>query len=574
MRRAVLLGFLLAILGRTALAESITPLPDAPNPIDVLADQWQLSLPPSAARAPIGAITRDETVEHASLKQAIALALEHNPGIAARRLEPTLREADVLAAQAKFDPVLGGEAQWLRSETPNANALAGTLETLRRERQVNVGVSKLLRTGTLLSTDLFTDRVKTNVSFAQLSPELRFSLVQPLLRDFGLDFEYLVVRVAERTAAASVYDYEAALNEFVQAVIETYWNVVGARQNVEVQREALALATRTVGENEARVRVGTLAPVAVLEAQAEAKARETDLIVAENVLKTTRQRLAQLVFYRPNDTVVPRMIEPSDDVVVAPVQIDEDVALARALSDRPEVLASSLAIEARQYSERVARNSLLPRLDFVGSYGFAGLSGQNQTLRRSEIVDVATDPTTGEPFLVRRTTAIDSAFAGSERDAYERLLEGDSPSYSVGVRVEIPFSNARAKADYAATRVRREQAELRHRELLSQVMLEVRDSTAAVLDSKKAIETSRVARELAEENLRNQQKRHEVGMATTKDLLDFQTRLTEARSVEIQARVRHAIAVASWQRAQGDLLTRYQIVLEHPSRGAPWFARF
>src|SRR5207247_2072112 len=38
--------------------------------------------------------------------------------------------------------------------------------------------------------------------------------------------------------------------------------------------------------------------------------------------------------------------------------------------------------------------------------------------------------------------------------------------------------------------------------------------------SGRSASATRLARELAEENLRNQQKRHAVGMATTKDLLD------------------------------------------------------
>lgn len=565
MRGLPLVALLLLVLGsaaRAQTAETIDPLPDAPGPVDLLGDQWRLSLPPSDATRRIRAITRDDTIQPVSLKETIAIALEHNPGIAARRLDPTLATADVLAAQSKFDPALDGGASWARWDTPNANALAGagTSAIVDRTREIDVGVGKLLRSGASARVDFLTDREATNAAFATLSPayspELRFSLVQPLLRDFGLDFAYLVVKVADSNAVASVHQYEADLAEFVQAVIETYWNVVGARESVEVAREALTLAQRTVEENEARVRVGLLAPVGVLEAQAEAAARETDLIVAENVLKTTRQRLAQLAFYRPNDTVVPRMLEPADEVVVTPIELDEDDALERALGERPEVLASVLGVEARQYSERAARNALLPRLDFVGSYGLAGLSGRAQ------------------PVTFGGTAAPPSVFAGKESEAYDVLADGDFDGYSVGVRFEVPLSNARAKSEYARNRVQREQAELRHRELLSQVMLEVRDATARVVDSRKAIETSRVARDLAEENLRNQQKRHEVGIATTKDLLDFQTQLTEARFTEIQARVRHAIAVAAWRRAQGALLEQYQVVVQHPSRGKPWFTWF
>ena len=64
-------------------------------------------------------------------------------------------------------------------------------------------------------------------------------------------------------------------------------------------------------------------------------------------------------------------------------------------------------------------------------------------------------------------------------------------------------------------------------------------------------------------------------MATTKDLLDFQTRLTTARAAEVQAKIDHAIAVARLRRAQGRLLVSYQIVVERPGRHvAPWFAKF
>ena len=73
----------------------------------------------------------------------------------------------------------------------------------------------------------------------QYSPELRFSVVQPLLRDFGWDFSYMIVRVAQNYADAALYQYEADLADFVLAVVDAYWNLVGARQNVEVQKESI-----------------------------------------------------------------------------------------------------------------------------------------------------------------------------------------------------------------------------------------------------------------------------------------------------------------------------------------------
>src|SRR5207244_11416409 len=100
------------------------------------------------------------------------------------------------------------------------------------------------------------------------------------------------------------------------------WNGDGPRENLEVQRESKALADRTVDENEARVRVGLLAPVAVLEAQADAKSRETDVIRAENDLIVSRQRLAQTAYYRPAATFVPRSLEPAEEAMPEDVAVD------------------------------------------------------------------------------------------------------------------------------------------------------------------------------------------------------------------------------------------------------------
>src|SRR5262245_29092756 len=71
-------------------------------------------------------ITKDEEVQRVTLREAIAIALENNPGIAARRLEPRRFDTNVLEAQAQFDPLLTGELSLSRSVTPNASALSST----------------------------------------------------------------------------------------------------------------------------------------------------------------------------------------------------------------------------------------------------------------------------------------------------------------------------------------------------------------------------------------------------------------------------------------------------------------
>jgi outer membrane protein TolC len=586
LRALALAGFLAAMPAR---GEAPPPPPRAPWRGAVLPEQWRPGVRPSPALAVPEPITHDEQVEEVTLKQAIALALENNPGIAAQRLEPTRQGEGILQAQAQYDPTLAGELNYSRAVTPNASVLGGSLTSIVEDRYANLHLLKLFRSGTQVTIDSLNDRVDANSRFNQLRPQykpaLNFSLVQPLLQNFGWDFSYLVVRIAEETADAAAYQYEANLANFVQQVIQAYWAVVGARENVEVQRESRALAQRTVEENEARVRVGLLPPVAVLEAQADEKSREADLISAENNLAVARQTLAQLVYYRPAGTFVPRALEPSETAELEEVTVDVDRTLAAALVERPEVQASARAVQAQQLNEKIAGNALLPIVNFVASYGVNGLSGTNRTAVFGSVTTfsltnipgghcISLSPNQGFLCNVAGVTP-PSPFAGSVSDAYDRLVSNDFNAYAVGLQLQVPLSNALAESQYTESRIARSQAELNHRQLLSSVTLEVRRAIADLLSSRQRIDTTRVARELAEENLRNQEKRHEVGMATTKDLLDFQTRLTAARGAEVQAKIDYANAVAGWRRAEGHLLSHYQIVIEHPGkRSAPWFARF
>src|SRR5262249_13041213 len=137
----------------------------------------------------------------------------------------------------------------------------------------------------------------------------------------------------------------------------------------------------------------------------------------------------------------------------------------------------------------------------------------------SHCLMVGTPPApNSQPVFICNATAR-SNFTGPAGEAYDRLNQFQS--YSFGVQLQVPLSNARACGRWEESRIALERAELNHRELLSRVTLEARQTVSDVLTTRQRISTSRVARELAEENLRNQQKRHDVGMATTKDLLDF-----------------------------------------------------
>ena len=548
-----------AIIDTETSAAREAEFEDTPWLPEVFAHQWVYR---GAEITTPDASEQDTGTARLTVAEAVHQALINNPGVAAQRLTPLRQRQDVRSAEAIFDPVLYGRVNKDRRKAPNSSALSGVRVNTQQNFNADMGFLKTLRTGGDFRIDFTNNRFVSNARFQglipQYEPQLLFSLNQPLLRNFGLNFAYLLVDVTNLQSEAAAWTYRAQLADFVKRVISAYWVVVFTRQNLGAQQQSLELARQTLRENNERVRVGLLAPVAVKEAESQAAAREQQVIVANNQLDNALRLLRQIVYLQKGSSFIPQAIEPVEEPRTTAVTVDADRALNLALEQRPEVHAQTLDLKSKQLTARVRENQLLPRVDFVGNVGLNGLSG--------DAVPVV-DPSTGQ--------TVQTPFDGPYWEALDRLTSKKFYSYMAGVEVEIPIGNAAAKSEYTKAKIDVSQSELNRRQLFSDISLEVSTAVNDVVANIKRIQASRVARELAEENLRNQQKRLEVGIATTKDVLDFQDDLTQARGVELQAATDYNISLAELARAQGTILDEYSVVVEVPGeRFTPWWARF
>jgi HAE1 family hydrophobic/amphiphilic exporter-1 len=554
---------LLAFFPASPFAESDTDaLVRIPSRLEQLRMQWAIEDVQPEPESKEYLQSRDDTVERLSLSDAVGAALANNPGVAAERLGPLFARADVNRANGAFDPVLEASALTDRSVTPSSSVLEGAQVVRESNNVFGLSIQKLLRTGTTLTVASDATETDTNSRFNGLRPEyvptLTFTLDQPLLRNFGIDLTVLVVRSAEAKSSVAYYQFEARVAGIIRRVVEAYWGVVQARENLRVERDGLRLAQTLVKENEARVRAGTLPPVATKEAQADAASREERVISAENALAVAVDTLRLLLQENPEGAFLPRPIEPTDNPEVREVDTDEIEILQTAVARRPEIQQARYDIENRRILAKMKRNNLLPSLDLQASYGLNGLAGHSIPL---------TDPNTGE--------TVTSQFPGNWGRAYDRMFSDDFNSYSAGLALSIPLGNVTAKAEYEQSQIDVRRGELGYRELLADVTLEVRKAIGDVRSNSKRITATRLARELAQENLEQQHKRYDVGLATTKDILDFQSRLTAARAAEIQALIDYNVSLAALRQAEGTLLAQFNVVLDTlPPSPTPIWARF
>ena len=547
-------------------------LDEVPNYAEALRGQWR-----SADIAPMVREMLADTAHYGRLRPAparelalddcIALALANNTELQIARLGPLGARAEIRRAQSVFDPAFTAAGSRAYSVRPAGSALQGAITSRNDNIDYSLGVGKLLTSGGQVSLAWTNNRLETNSAFLGLRPqytsELLLSLNQPLLRDFGRRFATLQVRIARVAESGAVRQYEGALADLIGRVETAYWAVVGTAENVKAQEQGVLAARELLRQNEGKFAVGTVPRTAVLEAQAEVARREADLIQAQNAQSLAVDTLRAVINAPAEDAALLVNVVPSDEPTVEPLEIDLDASLALAIENRPEIAAARLELERQAMQLKLAENQLLPRLDAVGSVGTNGLSGKNNP---SGLSVPGSDP---------NSVPGESPFAGPVSDSWRDLYDGRFYDYGVGLTLEIPLDNAAARADYQLSRVNLERARLDLRRLEENVTLEVKRAATNLETDLKSIQARRIARELAEENVRNQQARYDVGLATTKDLLDFQDQLTQARAAEIRALTQYLIDLAELRRVEGTLLEARNVDVDAPEPAdTPWWAMF
>jgi outer membrane protein TolC len=282
------------------------------------------------------------------------------------------------------------------------------------------------------------------------------------------------------------------------------------------------------------VRIGTLAPIDIVQSEATVASREVDIIVAENQVENAADVLKDLMgFENPEDWK--SRIVPTDALEATTTSANLDQSIAEALQRRPDLKQMELETEINQINVMSARNAVLPQLNLGLNYGFAGVGG-TQTI---------VDPDTGE---------VIETIPGGWSDAQSQIWNRDYNQWSAGITFSYPLENTAAKANLAQQRFALASAKQSTALAQQRIILEVRAAVRGLDASAKAIAAAVKSRELAERNLDAEQKKFANGMSTAFNVVKIQDDLASAQAAELQARVYYRQAEAVYHTAVGSLL--------------------
>jgi outer membrane protein len=475
-----------------------------------------------------------------SLDQAIDVALARNLGLVVERYNWVRTDLGVLQSLGIYDPALSGGISYTDSTQPSAQRTEGVPELASKNGGFQLRLEQLVPYGGRASVELQGGRNETNSQNSLLNPvyqggqTLRFT--QPLLRGFGkLPTEQGIVR-ARFSEGRARQGFLLQLMTVIQNVERGYWDLVEARNQLEVAKEALRLAQVLHDQNKIRVEVGTVAPLELTQSKAGIATREEGIIRAEAAIGDAEDQLRQLLNLEAGELwslpIVPKTTPDGDRV-----EVELEEALGLAVENRPEMASQRIALESLKLEAQLAQDRTRPELNAGVTYALSGLSGS------------------GQPPLT-----IDGDFS----DVGEQITDLDFPSWTVSLGFSYSLLNREAKALKAIADFEVEKGYAELSQLEQQIVTEVRSAVRRVQTTAKQIDSARVSRELQEQNLDAERKRYENGMSSSFQVLQIQEDLTQARSSEVQAITAYRRALADLEKATGRGLATRGLALDSP----------
>lgn len=556
-----------------------------------------------------------------SLQDAVALALENNLDIELQRYGPQLADADLLRARAggvvrgiptgisqgpqsaaalstgasgsgiagasgggntgtgtgaggatvvftgtqvpSFDEVAFVNYSWAHRTQVTSNTITtGTSSLVFEGPQLTSGIQKAFLPGTIVSLGYTQQGQQSNNTVATINPvrtgNMSLQVTQPLLQGFGPALNSRFIRIAKNDVKISDLVFRQQVIAAVATVVNLYSDLVSFNEDVKVRRQALELAEKLFNDNKKQVEIGTLAPIEIVRAEAEvARSQqeltqaETQVLQQETVLKNYLSRTGL-----QSASIADARIVPTDQLKIPDVEQVQPVQdlVAKAVQNRPELAQTQLQIENARISLSGSRSQLLPTLNLIASAQNSGLGGQPNSLWQ---------PRPGDPLV----PIVEPGLQGGLGQVWSQILGRNYPDYSLGFQLNVPLRNRTAQADITRDQLALRQSELRQRQELNQIRVDVQNAIIGLQQSRSRHQAAQKSRVLQEQTLDAEQKKYALGASTIFFVIQAQRDLAQAQAAEVAALSTYNRARVQLDRATGAILETYDVSVEEAMKG-------
>lgn len=434
-----------------------------------------------------------------------------------------------------FDPVLTGNIQGNRATTPEPNIIfTGTPTLVQNTNVYNFGYTQGFPTGTLMNVTFNNSYITNNSPFQLVSPQLtplfNFQLTQHLLQGFGFDPNLRYIRIARNNREIGDVVFRQQIITTVSQIENIYWDLVTQYEAVKVNERNLQLAQKTLSDNEEQVKIGTLAPITLVQAKSGVATAQQNLIAAQTNLQLQQLFIKNAITKNMGDPmlavapVIPTdTLESNEQYEVRPI----DDLIQEALQARPEIVSARIQLTNQEISRKSLKSSLRPTLDVYAFYGASGLAGdQNNLLPPCDFPGAVPGENCLNPGTIPNT---------GYGHAFHDLFNSSAPNKGIGVNLNVTIRNRAAQADQVRSDLEYRQAQVALQQTENQITIQVRQAQFTMQQNYAALQAAIAARDYANESLVAEQKKFTYGASTPTLVLQASSNLTQAESNVLNA---------------------------------------
>jgi len=487
-----------------------------------------------------------QKVTKLSLQSMLQMLLKRNPALARERLAVKQAQMDLLAAQGGFRFDLDLDLKLNRTTQPGGIQAFGqfAMETLSRgnvQIQGGVTLSKRFSAGTTMSvrlqqwwnsTDIRTrvlDQIgqENNRQILRADNMLQFSITQPLLQGAFLQVNLSPIWQAEEKVKMVRGQVARYVNNSVAMAVRAYWELVYARRNIQIQKDAFTLARKQLDNTITLIEAGKLAPLECFQVRQVVAARQGDLLVAYNAVAQAETQLRSLLYLPHDHKIIPQDSFKGLKSIAVLTKL-----LETAEQENPDLWIAKHQLNISKKAELVAQNNTRPRLDVTGSFSLVGTASSSS----------------------------DTGQANSPLgESLGNLFDPRSHAFQIALVLKVPLDNRSANARYQHSQISSDRARLQIRYLKRQLSNEIRQLYYAAMRARQRVPIARVARIWAQEKLKAEVSKRKLGKTTLFNVLRYQQDLATSRLTEVRALIDYQKAWVSLHEKIGTLPTHYNI---------------
>ena len=316
-------------------------------------------------------------------------------------------------------------------------------------------------------------------------------------------------RMAEINEQLSANSFNAANQNTLYTIDQTYWTVVSLRQKERLAKSFLELVKKLDSDVHKMIQEGVATRADGLKVDVKVNEAEMAVTQVENGLSLAKMLLCQLCGLPVSDEIT--LADENTDNLSASAA-SAQFNMETAMSNRPELKMLENAVEISEQTTKLVRAAFLPQVALTGGY-------------------MVMNP---NPF-----------------NGFEKEFSG---VFNVGVLVRVPVWNwfegaYKVRASKAATTM----ANLELDDAREKIELQVNQSSFRVKEANKRLAMAMKNAERAEENLRCANLGFKEGVMQSTEVMEAQTAWLQAHTQKIDAAIDVRLSQISLNKALGIL---------------------